>query len=194
MADDKNPVDPADSFAPVVMGSGAPAEPAPVASAIEPNGDDQSPGSVTWTASEFVAHDKSAGWYARLAICAVLLAAVIFLLTRDPVSVTVVIIGGVLLGYYGSHQPRQLKYMVDNRGIQIDQKRHDYDEFKSFSVAPEGAFSSIVFMPLKRFAVPLTVYYAPDDEESIVGILSGQLPLEEHRPDAVERLMKRIRF
>jgi hypothetical protein len=150
--------------------------------------------SITWTASEFVAHDKSAGWYVMLAVGVLLIAALIFLSTRDAVSVAVVIVAGLLLGVYGAHQPRQLEYKIDNRGIGIGQKYFGYDEFRSFSVVPEGAFASIVFMPLKRFSLPTTIYFAPDDEDKILAILKDQIPFEEHRRDAIDSLMRRIRF
>lgn len=149
---------------------------------------------ITWTASEFIAHHKSAGWYVGLMVGTVALAAVIFLLTKDKVSTGVAIIAGLMLGIYAAHQPRQLEYRVDGHGVSIGQSQHPYDEFRSFSVVPEGAFSSIVFMPLKRFALPTTLYYAPADEDRIVSILADQLPLENHQPDAVDRLMRRIRF
>lgn len=211
MADDKDTPDsgsdPAQPQPGAVIAPGAEQAPAPEPE-LEPEpeteatppaeqpsatGDDKGQ-KITWTASEFVAHNKSAGWYALLMIGTLLLAAVVFFVTRDIISVSVVIVAGLLLGVYGAHQPRQVEYIVDRRGIGIGQKHHTYDEFKSFSVAPEGAFSSLVFMPLKRFAVPTTIYYAPDDEERILSILADHLPLEEHRRDAVDSLMHRIRF
>lgn len=149
---------------------------------------------ITWTASEFVHHDKSASWYGGLVISTVLLAGLIFLITKDAVSVAVVIIAGLVLGIYSTHRPRQLEYRVDQRGVFISNKYYSYDDFKSFSVVSEGAFSSIVFMPLKRFAPALTIYYAPEDEESIMALLADQLPFEEPRRDAVDSLMRRIRF
>lgn len=158
---------------------------------LEANNDSQS---VTWTASEFVHHHKSAGWFMALAGSAAFIAALVYLITRDAVSVGVVIVAAILLGIYGTHEPKQLEYSLDNGGLQIGQKHRDYNEFKSFSIVPEGAFSSIVFMPLKRFAAPTTIYYAPEDEERIVAVLSGHLPFEEPRNDAVDNLMRRIRF
>ncbi|MEK7059344.1 MAG: hypothetical protein AAB971_01155 [Patescibacteria group bacterium] len=149
---------------------------------------------ITWQASEFVHHDKSPSWYIALMIGSGLVAALIFWLTRDIVSVAVVIVGAALLATYGSRKPRQLDYKLDAQGVQIGQKYRVYNEFRSFSVAPEGAFSSIVFMPLKRFASITTIYFAPEDEEKIVNILSGQLPFEPYQPDAVDKLMKSIRF
>jgi hypothetical protein len=155
---------------------------------------DTSDQTVTWTASEFVAHDKSATWYLLLAVGIAVLAAGIFFLTKDYVSLGVVVIAGLLLGSFAHHQPRQLQYSLDNQGLSIGSKHYSYSEFKSFAVMDEGAISGIVFTPLKRFATFVTVYYAPEDEDKILAILSAQLPLEEHKLDAVDALMRRIRF
>jgi hypothetical protein len=149
---------------------------------------------ITWTASEFVAHAKSLGWYVGLAAAAAVLTAAIFLITRDFVSVGVVIIGAILLGIYGGHQPRQLQYQLDTSGLGIGQKHFGYDQFRSFSIIPEGAFDSIVFMPLKRFAIPTTIYFAPEDKDKIVTMLVDRVPFEERGHDAIDRLMQRIRF
>jgi hypothetical protein len=173
-----------------------PEQPQPAAPASPEDGQpaDDSGQSVTWTASEFVAHDKSGGWYISLLAGTLVLAVLFFFLTKSLVTVAVVAVSGLLLGIYGARQPRQLEYRLDNRGVDVGPKHHGYDEFRSFSVVPEGAFESIVFMPLKRFAVPTTVYYAADDESKILAILTDQLPFEEHRGDAVESLMRHIRF
>ena len=149
---------------------------------------------ISWTASEFVAHEKSAGWYVLLIGGAAVFAGVVYLITKDFISAGVVIAAAIILAVYGAHQPREQQYVIDNQGIGIGPKHYSFDDFKSFAVASEGAFSSLVFMPLKRFAIPLTVYYAPADEERILSVVSTQLPLEEHRLDAVDNLMRRIRF
>jgi hypothetical protein len=149
---------------------------------------------VTWTASEFIAHEKSSSWYAALAGGALAAAILAYLVTKDMVTSAVIIVAGVMLGVYGSHQPRQLQYQLDLHGITIGNKHYGYEEFRSFSVIPEGAFSSIVFMPMKRFAPPTTIYYAPEDEDRIITLLSNYLPFEQQRRDAVDSLMRRIRF
>lgn len=156
--------------------------------------DPQDPEAITWTASEYIAHAKSFGWYAALGGGAVVFAAIVFLVTRDVVSTAVVLVAALLLGIYAGRPPRQLEYRIDRTGIGVGQKRFGYGDFRFFSIMDEGAFSSIVFMPLKRFAVPTTIYYAPQDEDRIVGLLSDKLPMENRNHDAVDRLMHRIRF
>lgn len=149
---------------------------------------------VTWMASEFIHHDKSFGWYFGLLIGTAILAFFVYVLTKDVISAAVIIVAGVVLGAYGSRPPRQLQYTIDSNSLTIGDKQYSFHEFKSFTVIPEGAFSGIIFMPLKRFAPSLTVYYAPDDQEKIMAVLSAILPYEEPRQDPVDNLMRRIRF
>jgi hypothetical protein len=149
---------------------------------------------INWTASEFVAHEKSSGWYLGLTAAALVIAGFVYLITRDIISTIVVLVGAAAFGILGSRKPRQQQYNLDAGGVTIGHKRYDFSTFRSFAVMPEGAFSSIVFMPLKRFAQLTTIYYAPEDEDKIVDLISQSLPFEERKPDAVDSLMKRVRF
>ncbi|HVX48438.1 MAG TPA: hypothetical protein VHA05_03735 [Candidatus Saccharimonadales bacterium] len=151
-------------------------------------------GIISWTASEFISHEKSTGWYGKLALGAVILAAIIYFLTKDIISTSVVIICAIAFGAIAGRRPRQLRYQISNAGVTIGQKQLTYAGFKSFSVIPEGAFSSIVFKPLKRFAPLTTIYYSPNDEDQILNLLSQHLPFEEYKPDPVDNMMRRIRF
>ncbi|MDB5169973.1 MAG: hypothetical protein JWN82_369 [Candidatus Saccharibacteria bacterium] len=168
-----------------------PASAAPVAQAQPTNALDDA---ITWTASEFVAHQKSGGWYGLLALGAVVVAVLVWVVTKDIVSSVVIVLAALALGVYGRRQPRELDYRLDETGLTIGGKYYNYGGFRSFSVMTEGAFSSIVFMPLKRFSTLTTIYYDPKDEDDIVGLLSGRLPLEERKRDAIDSLMWRIRF
>ena len=149
---------------------------------------------ITWTASEFIAHHKSPGWYASLGGGALAVAFLVWLLTKDKISAAVVLFGALMFGIYGGRQPRQLQYQLDETGLTIGAKYYAYDDFRSFSVVVEGAFSSIVFMPLKRFAPAISIFYAPQDEAAIVELLAVRLPSENRGSDPIDRLMSRIRF
>jgi hypothetical protein len=149
---------------------------------------------VSWTASEFIARQKSAGWYVNLTIAALALAGLLYLLTKDAVSVGAVIVGALFLGIFAARQPRQLEYGIDRHGIKVGAKQYGFQDFKSFSVMSEGSFGAINFMPLKRFSPVLTIYYAPEQEQQIMTILADYLPFEEARPDRIENLMRRIGF
>lgn len=161
--------------------------------------DSSSPGlpadrTITWTASEYIAHHKTAKWYVMLSIGALLLALIVWILTKDEISAAVVIIGALFLGVYGSRPPRELQYQLNTDYLIIGQKQFDLADFRSFTIDDQQSFANINLMPLKRFATGLSIYYDPADEDEIIGILSAHLPLEEHQSDPIDRLMHRIRF
>lgn len=172
----------ADDSAPAPFVDDAPAQP------------ELSSDTISWTASEFIAHHKSSGWYLGLVVGALVLAAVIYLLTRDAISTAVVLVGAVIFGVYAGRKPRELQYKADAHGLTIDQKYYPYEGFRSFAVIDEGAFASIAFMPLRRFAPLVSIYFAPDDEDKIIKLLADHLPFEEHPSDPIDNLMRRIRF
>lgn len=149
---------------------------------------------ISWTASEFIAHEKGGNWYATLAGVAVLAAAIVGLITKDYITAGIIVFCALLFGIYGARQPRQIPYRVGEEGVTVGQKHHLYEEFRSFSIAQEGAFPSIVFMPLKRFAPATTIYYDPTDEEQIINRLLDRLPFEEHKSDLLDQFLHRIRF
>jgi hypothetical protein len=116
------------------------------------------------------------------------------LIAHDIISVVVILVAAFAFGMLGSRKPRQQQYGLSAGGLDIGQRHYGYDEFRSFSVAHEGAFSSIVLMPLKRFAPLMTIYYAPEDEDKIVDLISVNLPFEDRKPDPIDNLMSRVRF
>ncbi|HVS58442.1 MAG TPA: hypothetical protein VHD60_01745 [Candidatus Saccharimonadales bacterium] len=153
-----------------------------------------SDGSIRWTASEFIAHHKTPGWYGLVALSAAVVAAVVYLLTRDKISTGVVLVVALVFVVYAARAPRQIQYSLDEVGLSIGNRYHALDEFRSFFVVQEGAFSSVTFLPMKRFAPLLTIYYDPQDEEKIISLLADRLPMEKRGPDVVDNFMRRIRF
>ena len=149
---------------------------------------------ISWTASEFVAHHKSPGWYLILTAGAVVASILVYLVTHDIISSIVILFAALAFGVVGARQPRELAYRLDDYGLTIGSRQNSYGDFRSFSVMQEGAFSSIVFVPHKRFAPLTTIYYDPSDEQRIADMLSNRLPLQLRQNDAIDRLLWRIRF
>lgn len=160
----------------------------------QPTQTTQTETTISWTASEYIAHEKSKGWFVALALISVAIGAILYLITRDITVVCLAIVGGFVFGFYGAREPKLIDYEINDTNLVVGQKRYDFREFKSFSVVSEGAFSSIVLWPHKRFAQLLTMYYPPEQEDQIVQTLGGHLPQEIHKPDLIETLMKNIRF
>lgn len=149
---------------------------------------------VSWTASEFVDHEKNNSWYMSLAAITGVAVVVIYLITRDIVTALAILIAAGLFGVTARRRPRTLQYELDSYGVHIGDKLYEYSAFKAFSVIEEGAFNSIQLMPLKRFLPPISLYFPPDQENQIIDTLGNYLPHEERSRDPIDRLMRKVRF
>ena len=155
---------------------------------------DFSQAAVNWVAAEFIHHHKSGSWYALLGLAAVIIAALVYVITHDFISTGVVVFGALLFGVYGARKPRQVPYTLTLKIIKIDQKQYFLEGYRSFSVVPEGDANSIILMPMKRFSVPVTILYPSDVEAKILDILSAILPQADYQHDVIDQLLHRIRF
>ena len=149
---------------------------------------------VSWSASEYVAHEKSAGWYFALFGATTLLVTLIYILTKDILASVVILLASMVIGVYAARKPSTKSYEINEQGIQIDSVMHHFREFRSFSVIEEGALDSVWLKPLKRFSPVVAMYFPPEDEEKIVDVLSNFLPHEQRELDAIDRFSKRMRF
>lgn len=148
--------------------------------------------SIQWTASEFIAHDKSMMWYAGLAGVGIVITLFSYFIVHDIIASIAVIFIVILFGFVAAHKPRTLPYRIDSAGITIGDKLYQYGQFKSFGIVQEGAFSSITLMPLKRFGQPLSIYYPPEEEEKIVQVLANYMPAAQVKLDFIDKMLKSI--
>ncbi|HKR82317.1 MAG TPA: hypothetical protein VJR27_04965 [Candidatus Saccharimonadales bacterium] len=151
--------------------------------------------SVRWSASEFIAHQKSATWYLVLFVSSIVAAGLVYLITRgDKITAGAIIVAAIFFSIVAARKPRVLDYEVSTSGVTVGRHFYPYSNFKSFSVRHDEAFSSISFMPLKRFMPFVTMYYSPDEEADIITMLSAFLPVEQAKRDMLDHFLERIRF
>ncbi|HSX45271.1 MAG TPA: hypothetical protein VLF39_04180 [Candidatus Saccharimonadales bacterium] len=151
--------------------------------------------SVSWTASEYMAHDKNTMWFMGLGLGGVVIGGIVFLTTNHDYLPTFLILAMfVIFGVFAARKPENLEYVLDNSGLKIGPKTYPYARFKSFAIMDESGVPSILLLPMTRFMPPLSIYYDHKDEKSIVNVLSGYLPLEQRDHDLTDQLMRKIRF
>ena len=149
---------------------------------------------ISWTASEYIDHTRGSGWYLALSAGTVVLAGLVYLITKDYFATGVIVVMGAVVGVFSTHKPKQVAYELSSLGLKADEKVYALNLFKSFALIREGALSSVNLIPIKRFMPPLSIYFDPSDEQKIVSLLGSHLPLEEGGLDAIERLSRRLRF
>ena len=150
--------------------------------------------SVTWTASEYLDHQKSMSWYLTASGAILCISALSFILMRELFSPIAVLVLGTLLMVIAARKPRTLTYTVDAHGIVVGSREYTYEDFLSFSIIQEGPVESIMLLPQKRWSPALNLYFAPEDGQKIFDILSSFLPLEERSKDGIDRFLHKIRF
>lgn len=176
---------------PVLQQHARAAEDQPIAAGYNHNDNDTG---LTWQATEYLAYKKDSTWYGAYTLGAIVLSAVVFLVSRDIISTVVVLLAVIGLVFFASRPPRQLEYSLQDGVLYVGQKPYALANFKSFSVDEQPDVSGLSFLPLKRFAPPLTVYVTSAMLDTVVDEVSAYLPLEPHVPDAMDTLLKRLRF
>lgn len=173
-------------------GSSVPGRPVSVAQPVQSI--PQNADAIEWTASEYIAHQKHFSWYLGLAAVTIVVAVIVYLITRDVVSTGFILFAGFVLGVLAGRKPRLVAYRLDAGGLTIGQRYYPYGQFKSFSVMQQGPMAVVKFMPLKRLLPSVDAFVPPDNADAILNLLSQNLPAESRQPGAVDRLAHRIRF
>jgi len=149
---------------------------------------------ISWTASEYISHEKNKTWHLYLFAVASILIVLVYLVSQDKLAVIVIILSTVAVSVYATKKPIEKNYSLDSSGLRIDNNYFDYSIFRSFSIVEEGAIDSIWLKPLKRTTPTIVIYFPLEEEEKIEKILSAYLPFEDRKLDLIDRVTKRIRF
>ena len=149
---------------------------------------------ISWTASEYIEHQRGAGWYLSLVVITAAVAVVLYLLTKDYFATGVIVALGIIVGASVGRKPQQLSFELSSSGLKAGEKIYSYNLFKSFSILHEGAQTSLIFIPVKRFMPPVSAYFESKDEDKITSLVGERLPYEERSPSAIDRLSFRLRL
>ena len=148
---------------------------------------------VSWEASEFVHHEKDMMWYVGVvAVSIVLLGLSIWLHAWTFTALIVVMVAAIF--FMSLRPPRVLHYQLSSIGLRIDSTPYDYKDFRAFGLVQDDAMYYITLLPIKRFMPAIDIYFPQEYGEQIVDALGTHVPMQTIKPDAIDKLMKRLRF
>ncbi len=146
---------------------------------------------VQWQAAEYLQHGKQPIWYIGFAVVVIGLMAVAILMKSITFAILIPVMAAALLVY--SHRPpRQLTYVVSEKGLYINEQLHPMGEFKTFGVMQDGALNSLSLIPVKRFRPSVVVYFPAEIGERLVDLLGAYLPMQEVHPDLFDRIVHKL--
>ena len=161
---------------------------------------------LTWQAVEFVPRQRQPVWYLYFSlVLAVLIVFGLFSFRQmlPPVVefapnifyLSAVILMGTAFLLFSLRPPAQIPYSVDIvEGMRIGDQLYSFDNYRSFGVALEDGVYSLVFTPARRWGLSLVMYFPAEVGEELVDLVGQRLPMEEVKPDAVDRFIRRLRL
>jgi hypothetical protein len=149
---------------------------------------------MSWRAPEYVEFERGSDWYLGLASITIVLAGGIYFLTKDYFAAGSIVAASLILGFYVGRKPQNIDYELSDSGLEVGRRNYAYGAFKSFTVVRDQGVSSVELMPLKRFNLPVSACFAPEDEKKVVEIIGEHLPYVEHNPGLFERISQRLRL
>jgi hypothetical protein len=149
---------------------------------------------ISWTASEYIDHERGGNWYFALVVSTVVLSAVSYVLFKDLFAAIIIFALGIVVAIASKRKPEQLSYNLDENGLQIGHKAYPYSRFHSFAIITQGALKTLELFPNKKFMPPISAFFEAADEEVIVNIVGEHLPLEQRSQDKIDALSRRLRL
>ena len=123
-----------------------------------------------------------------------MLTVLIYLATKDIISTAVVAAAVFGLVFVSSKKPRQETYALQDDYVQIGAKAYSLHDFKAFSIDEESPVLSVTLLPLKRLMPAITIYVDESHEQAVVEYFGDFLPMEPHKVDAIDSMLRRLRF
>lgn len=149
---------------------------------------------VSWVAHEYLHFEKNALWYVIFSLVVLGFIALDMFVLKSYTFSAVVVIMAIAVVVFAHRPPRAITYTLDSQTLQIENQPHSLSDFRAFGVIEDTGHHSVMLIPRKRFAPGLTIYFPEESSEQIVDILGHVLPMEEHRLDAIDKLVRLLRL
>jgi hypothetical protein len=148
---------------------------------------------VSWQAEEYIVRDHNFWWYVGLFVVAAGLS-VLAVLFQGWTFLIFIILSVVTILVYSLRPPRTINYQLDNKGLKEENKLHSYEDFRSFGILKEGEHYSAILIPKKRLGLQVKIYFPEGSGEGIVDQLGNHLPMEEVKPDFLDKIVNFLRI
>ena len=148
---------------------------------------------VSWEAEEYIVKDHNGLWYFGLFVVAAGLSALAIWL-NGWTFLALIVMSVITILVFSLRPPRKIKYTLDNEGLTEEGVKHPYEEFRAFGILQEGKHYSAVLIPKKRLSISVKVYFPKGSGEEIVDMLGNHLPMEEIKPDVLDKIVNFLRI
>jgi len=146
-----------------------------------------------WRTLEFEKTEKNKSWFIFPAIIVIILG-IIALITDNLLFLVLILLGFFTFYVYAKKEPRTIKFKIDERGIEVDDKLHTFDSIRSFWIFYEDREKEISFRSRKTFFPYIKIPLADQNPSEIRKYLLRFLPEKRHKESLIDIWMKKIGF
>lgn len=149
--------------------------------------------SITWEAEEYIVKEHHGWWYFGLVVVTAGLSALAIWL-QGWTFLALIIVSVITVLVFNLRPPRKIHYTLNGDGLTEGKIKHPFDDFRAFGIVKEGSHYSAVLIPKKRFGINVKVYFPEGSGEAIVDSLGARLPMEQVKPDLLDKLVDFLRI
>ena len=142
---------------------------------------------LTWSALEYEEKERSNDWFWALGVI-VVAGSITSIIFANYFFAILIIIGGVLLGFFAIKKPEIVPYELNEKGFKIKTRLFSYDTIKSFWVQKEPKYtlfikSSRQFLPI--LSIPITEELSQKIKEILISKKIAEEEMHEHPSDKI---------
>lgn len=155
---------------------------------------DTIPTKIEWVAPEFTQYKKGKNWFVLPGFVAFALVIIAIILKNFLFAIGIVVAAFVVY-IYTNKKPREIKFSVSGKGVQVDNKIYPLDTIKSFWIfynPPE--IKEISIRSKKTFVPYIKIPLGDQNPAEVRRFLLRFLPERKHRESVVDEWARRIRF
>lgn len=154
---------------------------------------------LSWSALEYEEKERSKDWFWALGVI-VVTSSVASIIFGNYFFATLLILGGILLGFFALKKPDTVFYELNRKGLRIRNRLYPYENIKSFWVqidlTGETNLKPTLFVKTNRAFMP--ILDIPIEEESAQDIhsimLNQNIAEEEMKEHPSEKIMEALGF
>lgn len=154
---------------------------------------------LNWSALEYEEKERSVDWFWALGVI-VVAGSIASILFANYFFAMLLIIGGILLGFFAIKKPEMVPYELNAKGFKIKERIYPYDTLKSFWVQVKVPNTEIIkpTLFLKSSRILLPILSIPIEESSAQKIkeimLAQNIVEEEMHEHPSDKIMENLGF
>lgn len=147
-----------------------------------------------WEAPEFEKTEKEKSWFIMPAIVAIIIC-IFAIIIDNYLFVLLIVLSFTTFYMYANKSPRIIKFRIDEKGIEVDGRLHEYQDLRSFWLFYNPPIEKTLSIRSKKTFFPyIKIPTGNENPAEIRKYILKFMPEKRHQESIIAIWMKRIGF